>query len=306
MAFTGPVSRRGEEVSMSQFKFVSYAKVKSIYWIRSLKVHEIGSTERVFDDLMPYLFSKQIPIAVRDVETADELRAALDEVLEFAKAGGAPVLHFDTHGEKADGIFIASSQECVGWPEIATRLREINVAMGNNLIVVSAACSSFHLVFQNDINKPVMFYIMIGPPEPISFGYVEAAMFKFYEHLFDIGDITEAYDKYLAPDMKLLHCERLLTIVMARYFNDNCMGSGLQRRVEKVITDAITIYGKPNTPPNLKLMRSLARQQFKPSAEVFDRWAKKFLIGKTPGVTFEQVLDLVRKGKIRNQLRKKR
>lgn len=178
--------------------------------------------------------------------------------------------------------------------------------MGNNLVVVSAACSSFHLVFQNDIHKAAMFYLMIGPPEPITFGYVEAGMFKFYEHVFDQSQIMEAYERYLAPQMKLLHCERLLTVAMSRYFHDNCMGSGLQRRIEKVITDAVETYGRANTPSNLKLMRSLARQQFKPSQEVFDRYAKNFLIGKPPGVTFEQVLDFVRKRKSRNQPQNKR
>ena len=116
----------------------------------------------------------------------------------------------------------------------------------------------------------------------------------------------EAYKKHLAPQMKLLHCEQLLTIAISRYFIDNCMGSGLQRRIESVITDAVTIYGRTNTLGDLKHMRLFARQQFKPSQEVFDFWAKGFLIGKLPGISFEQVLDFVRKGQLRNQRQNKR
>ena len=146
----------------------SGAQVNSLFWIKSLMPNDEGSTRRVLEDLEPFLRSKGVAFEMITPQTGEELLLALKDIEQRAKAGVKPIIHFDTHGGPDAGLYIVPSDEFVGWDVLAESLREINVATGNNLCVISAACYGQKQVDEVTVLKPVPFYLLIGTPNWLS------------------------------------------------------------------------------------------------------------------------------------------
>jgi hypothetical protein len=283
----------------------SGAGINCVFWIKSLEPKEEGSTQRVLDDLEPFFAQLGLPFEVVIPKSGKELLQALAEIEQrVVQHGAKPLIHFDTHGDSKAGLYIVDSHECVGWEELADALRSINVATGNNLCVVSAACFGFYVALKASILKPVPFYLLIGPPESISFGYVESALFAFYQQLFQTSDIVGAYDTNLSGQMKLFHSQKMLVVAIARYFRQHCMGKAANRRIEGLVTKAIAA-GHPSSPASLRNIREKAWSAIKPSDAIFQKYASDFLVGKTPGVTFDDVMDFVHKNAAAHQKARK-
>lgn len=271
----------------------SDARVNSLFWIKSLAPSEEGFTRRVLDDLEPFLASLGVPFVQFNPQSKTDLFNSLDEIADMAEEGARPIIQFDTHGNKEAGLYLVSSQEFVEWDLLADKLRRINVATGNNLCVISAACFSFYIAKQNDINKPAMVYLMIGPSDAVSFGFVEDNLFPFYKDVFTLENIIDAYHSHLALTMQLFHSEKLLMIAMARYFRFKCMGRGARERIENLVSEIVK-RGARNDPATLKYIRERAKIAIKPSEETFRKYAIPYLIGKEPSVTFDQIIRFIR------------
>src|ERR1035437_3379246 len=127
-------------------KLSSVATVNSIFWITSLRPNERGTTQRVHDDLLPYLNSIGLPLQEFNPQSASELLAMLDALARAATSGTRPIIHFDTHGNATHGIWGAASGEFVSWIHLIDKMRAINIATQNNLCVVSAACFSLNAI----------------------------------------------------------------------------------------------------------------------------------------------------------------
>lgn len=284
----------------------SGAGINCVFWIKSLKPDEEGSTRRVLDDLEPFFSHLGLPFEVMTPKSDKELLQALSEIEQcVVRYGAKPLIHFDTHGDSKAGLYIADSDESVRWEVLADALRQINVATRNNLCVVSAACFGFYVADKVTILKPVPFYLLIGPPGSVTFWYVESALIAFYQQLFQTSNIMEAYEINLSDQMKLFHSETLLVVAMARYFRQNCMGKAAKRRIEGLVTKAVAL-GQPSSPAGLKNMRENARDMIKPSDATFQKYASHFLVGKVPGVTFEEVMAFVRENATAHQKPKRR
>lgn len=205
------------------------------------------------------------------------------------------MIHIDTHGGPDDGICIigANGDEFVPWNVVCDSLRSINIATGNNLCVVSAACFGFYVVKHNDIHKPVPFYMLVSSSKTLSFKFTEAQTFGFYKCIFEELDFIKRYNEYLASEMELFLCEKLFAVSLSRYFRFKCMGKGGKKRVEDLVTMAL--QGRiPPTPANLSFLRQAARQHIKPSEALFSKYASTYFIGKSPGFTFSDVIKFVR------------
>ena len=138
-----------------------------------------------------------------------------------------------------------------------------------------------------------MFYIMIGPQDEVSFGFVEDSLFPFYKDVFTLENIVEAYNLHLAPKMHLFHSEKLLMIAMARYFRFKCTGKAAEKRIEYLVSEIIKL-GARSDPATLKYIRTEAKKVIKPSEATFRKYAIPYLIGKEPGVTFDQIIEFIR------------
>jgi hypothetical protein len=59
--------------------------------------------------LEQYCSSIDLPFELHGPKNIDELRAILESVRAAATAGVGPILHFDLHGSKKEGLRIADS-----------------------------------------------------------------------------------------------------------------------------------------------------------------------------------------------------
>ncbi|MGB6537114.1 MAG: hypothetical protein WBF58_14255 [Xanthobacteraceae bacterium] len=267
--------------------------VNSLLWISSLEPSDRGTTDRVHDDLQPYLVSIGLPFHAVEPKSASELLAGLDAIAKRARDGLRPIIHFDTHGSKRDGLCIAASREFVPWQKLVEVLRPINVATGNNLCVVSAACFGLHAIMAIHIDNPAPFFALVAPENTVSFGFVEQRTVPFYEAVFKGLDVVSAHEKHLAPDFKLFLCEKMLLVGLTKYVRNYCMGKGRDKRIEELLTQAVA-DGLPNTSENRRIARRTAKKHIRPDQGMIDRYMQTFLIGKKIDVTIEQIIDLAR------------
>ncbi len=257
----------------------SHAEINSVYWITSLEPDKQGTTRRIHEDLAPFFQSSSVFFKTFQPQSAIELNDLLDRVALEAINGRKPIIHLDTHGSKDDEILISASGEFINWRDICAKLQKINVATGNNLCVVSAACFGSSLAKEISIAEPCPFFLMIAPDDIVTFGFMEAATVAFYKAAFEHLDIVSAYDQYFRPGLSLFHSEVILALALARYFRDQCMGAEGRKRREKLVTLAVA-SGVPNTRHNRRLIRSRSKSVTRPNKEVVDRYASNFLHGK--------------------------
>jgi hypothetical protein len=262
--------------------------VNSLIWISSLKSTERGTTDRVHDDLQPYFVSIGLPFHPVEPKSARDLLLGLDAIAKRAKHDGLrPIIHFDTHGSKTNGLCIAGSGEFVSWQQLVDGLRPINVATGNNLCVVSAACFSMHAIKQINIGAPAPFFSLVAPENTVSFGFVERRTTPFYEEVFRGQDIVSAHEHHLAPGFKLFLCEKMFLVGLTKYVRNHCMGRGRKERIENLVSQAVA-DGLPNNRQNRRKARRTAKQFIKPTQALIDRYVRTFLIGKKIDVTVTQ------------------
>ena len=265
--------------------------VNSLIWISLLEPNEKGTTDRVHDDLQPYFASIGLPFHAVEPKSASELLAGLNALAERAKEGLRPIIHFDTHGSRADGLYIAASDEFVAWQQLVEQLRPINVATGNNLCVVSAACFGMHAIMEINISTAAPFFALIAPENTVTFGFVEKRTVPFYEAVFKGLDVVSAHEKHLVPSFKLFLSEKMLIVGLTKYVRNHCLGKGRRRRVEDLVTRAVST-GMPNTPRNRRMARRTAKQLIKPDQALVDRYEQSFLMDKKLGVTIQEILNL--------------
>ena|ERR1700733_4652641 len=266
--------------------------VNSLIWISSLKPDEQGTTHRVHEDLQPYFVSIGLPFTSVEPKTANELLAGLDAIEKRAKQGLRPIIHFDTHGTAERGLYIAGSGEFVPWALLVDRLRRINVATENNLCVVSAACFSMQAIKFIHINQQTPFFALIAPQQTVSFGFIERNTVNFYEQVFGGLDVVAAYENNLAPHLTFYHCEKLLAVALTRYVRDNCRGSGLKKRRERLLTDVFVGGRIPNNRQNRRMVRKKIKEGVRPDQSLIDRYVRSFLIGKTVPFSLKQITEL--------------
>jgi hypothetical protein len=269
----------------------SVLAVNSLIWISSLRPDEKGTTDRVHDDLQPYFVSIGLPFHSFEPKSASELLGALDAIAKRAKAGLRPIVHFDTHGSKKDGLLIAASQEYISWRRLIEALRSINIATSNNLCVVSAACFGMHAITEISIGSPAPFFALIAPESAVTFGFVEQRTAPFYERVFKGLDIVSAHEQYLAPSFKLFLCEKMLLVGLAKYVRNHCIGQGRKKRIEDLLTKAVA-DGLPNTRQNRRIARRTAKKVIKPDQALIEQYVQSFLIGKKVDVTIEEIVGL--------------
>jgi hypothetical protein len=196
--------------------------VNALVWITSPDdAAERQSTERILTFLEPFLTAKKVLFEKVEPRTAAELFEFLNRLEKRAKAGLRPIIHLDTHGGQADGLYIAESEEFVPWQELVDRLRPINMATENNVCVVSAACFSLHTIMNLDIKAPTPFFVMFAPPREVTFGFIEDKTFAFYEDVFLSRDVMGAHERHLAPKLEQYHCQRLLLKSLGGYIQGN-------------------------------------------------------------------------------------
>ena len=83
-----------------------------------------------------------------------------------------------------------------------------------------------------------------------------------------------------------------MTIVLAKYIKHQCKGRSFADRKERLLTEVLQ-RGLPRTKEHLGLLRKSAREHLRPTDDLVQRYADRFLLGRDYNVTLEMLLDLV-------------
>lgn len=262
--------------------------VNCVVWLCGLPKEEHGPTRRMLEDLQGH---GRLPVPVHryDVFSADELLEAIGALCKVAQAGSRPVLHLDMHGSKAKGLKVGS--DFIGWEALGQSLRELNIATKNNLVVVGGACHALFAIRSVDIHSATPFFALLAPEEEVQSGFLEDRIVPFYEELFKAGSLDEAFRR-LGPPFKYEHCEKLLSIVLARYIKAGLKGKNLEERRERLLTEVFQGRGD-SAPEALKQARQVLKGGLRPNQELVDRYAATFLCGRPCSFGIDQLLKLV-------------
>jgi hypothetical protein len=287
----------------SVLQLTTTVRVNAVIWISSLtNLAERQSTEQVLAFLEPFLSAISVPFFRHEPKSALELSQFLQQIERQTASGLRPIIHFDTHGGKKDGLYIADSKQFVPWRDLAAMLRPINIASGNNLCVVSAACFSLHTIRNVRLAAATPFFALIAPERTVTFGFIESHMFDFYEKLLTSGDITSAFEDHLAPLLNFYLAERLLLTAITKYLRDGFVGKGGRNRWRQIFKDSIGAGLLADTPQNRKLIRSQTRAGIKPTQGLIDNHAAQFLVGKQVKLDIAELVSLARQALIRQNV----
>lgn len=268
--------------------------VNTVVWLRSLPEDELGPSRRMVEDIEacakrggPFKFEETV------VSSAAEMQAALATLATRCRGGLRPILHFDCHGSEDLGLLLAPSGDRIGWPELASALREMNIAAENNVCCIFGVCFGMYLSTALSVTEPTPYFLTIAPEREISVGELEGRFPPFYERLFETGNITQAYKERLAEVLSIFQCQEIFGKVFATYIVNHGSGAAVSARRENLITKFLKLRGISNaTPEQLRDVRAKMKSGLKLSQDLLDRYASIFLIGRKAGVNLEDVEKL--------------
>lgn len=212
-----------------------------IYVIESLDTNE-GDTltgKNLLEKLKPYADQvKALSTGLITVESAAQFWDAMDYICQKAAEGERPVIHFEIHGtDEKDGLYIKNG-EVIKWPEVLSRISDINYASGCNLLTSFAVCYGQYLAQFINAGKRMPFCISLGSFEELYEDDLEVRFFAFYQELLTSFNIDQAYQALLAadPDMpsnySLIKSDVLFANVMKDYLDTQCSRTALRLRAE--------------------------------------------------------------------------
>lgn len=269
-------------------------QVNSVVWITSLHEEERNPSRRIVEDLAPLAASAEMGFEEVVVGDRAGLLAALADLTDRAARGLRPIVHFDCHGSAEHGLELRPIGEFLSWADLIESLRKLNAATGNNLCCVFGVCFGLHMSKQLTLSLPTPYYLTIAPESEITVGVLEERTAPFYREVFASGDITAAYAKVLAPDLRLFLCKAILAEALALYVANNCVGAEARARRERMVT-AILEKERITEPTNAQLREARAKVKaaLEPSQRLIDRYASSFLLGRKPGFAYAELERLV-------------
>lgn len=266
------------------FTFTSQFSNNAVFVVDALAPDDYQTARRLAEDLAPLTLSDSSTYCqyVR-VNSARELLETLEMIRSRCERGIRPIIHFEAHGGKDDGLMVGANREFVSWDQIVDLLLQINVITKNNLGVVMAACFGFYAISPITIRKPCPFYFLIGSDRTVTAGHIDDVMGRFYRRLFDLRSFDEAVSE-VAPQFRLFHAERFFCIAFGKYLKKACMGRGATLRVERLVSAALQ-PGSPRSHEGLRALRKSAKTFVRSSDRhrlTFEKTAHYFLHGKVP------------------------
>lgn len=281
-------------MTKSPLNVINTFKVNTIIWFRSLPDEELGPSSRMAEDI-------EILARVRGhfqfeeivVGSAGDLIAALSSLAERCRGGLRPLLHFDCHGSKKDGLLFAPAGDFLCWSDLAAALREVNIAAENNVCCIFGVCFGMHLSTALSITKPTPYFLTIAPEREIGVGVLEALFPPFYEHMLESESITDAYKAVLKPALGLFQCEELFVKALATYLDNHTRGAQFHARRERLVSKFfVSRHIASPTSEQLRRVRAHVKSGLKFNQADYDRLASTFLINRQPNVSLENVKEL--------------
>ncbi|CAN5306697.1 hypothetical protein BH09PSE2_BH09PSE2_06150 [soil metagenome] len=270
-------------------------RINTIVWIHSLEKAEMGPTRRILDDLLDLGYRGGLPVREFAIANRVELFELLDSLATQAAQGLRPILRFDAHGNSDDGLHLSPANEWASWAELIERLRAINVATENNLVVVFALCCGLHLYKLISLKEATPAYLFAASEGVIDVGFLEDETHAFYKQVHEAGAFLDPFNATLGKKMDLMNCQGLFLKALAAYIETQCRGEVLKARIERSVAAMLKRDGISQPEAELvEKYRQRARAFLEPSEKLIDCFAPNFLIGREPGFTYADVERVAR------------
>jgi hypothetical protein len=230
------------------------------------------------------------------IASKGEMDYYLDEIFNNCQKGAFPIIVFEGHG--VPGGLWFGEKECYGWrkntgtqstyteiyswDELYLKMRKINIACANNLILLFSTCFGAYFI----AGKPILsaaapFYYGAGPTDKISGPDLYAAYLKFFEILFEHDDIIKAVEALDSASFKVMHSEELIVQVFILFCKNYCRGSFHRKRVERLVSEFRMIVPESKQPP-LSQVRKFAKTNLRDTKASWEKYKNTFLLGSDP------------------------
>lgn len=201
-------------------------------------------------------------LAVVRCRTDSDLMTVLREILDRARRGAVPMLHFDGHAS-ADAMATAAG-DAVSWSAIYSLFRQINIACGNNLFVTMGACEALRSISRCPIGQPCPLNALLAAWDPILASVVEVGLEAFYGTLFESNGSVDAAVKEMHQavnpcPLKFFKSKDYLEKGVVGYVRSHCVGDGLSARVSELVVTATKMFPGKRITPEL-VMEAMQRE----------------------------------------------
>ena len=207
--------------------------------VESLTAGELKTGTHVFEDVIQPVVGDGATLAC--VDTVAQFVAVLDSLAsDCLQSKDRPILHIEAHGTTT-GLKLVSGP-VVPWSDLVDRLRQINIASQNNLLVVMSACYGIRvlIVFTYTPLMAAPVRAVFGPDQEVSAGDLENGFKRFYKDLLAKKDPSEAAGQLRrdVPAMKFMTAEQIFARGFNNYLSKYCTRRVLEQRVNYIITAA--------------------------------------------------------------------
>lgn len=207
------------------------------------------------------------------------LVAVLKVLENECKAGVLlPALHFECHGDKQKGLWLATSNEYVSWSDLARLIAPLNAATRNNLIVVLASCHGFTLWRSVNIKDPCPFHFMIAPNKEISTGAIYDSILPFYKVVMETGELQFALTHLDTKFQRFIAGEWFYSII-AVFFADSYSSKVRAKMVEQIVSNEVAKVGYDNW-QFVRAIRARAKKHLASPKNFYKRIENNFFHGQ--------------------------
>lgn len=212
----------------------------------------------------------------------------LDRIKHRTKNSGLmPIIHIEVHGKK-EGICLEDRQAII-WNDIFRPFREINLAAGNNLMVVLAACYGLSLrnIFAEAGIERAPVYAVLGPDREVEPFEIKTFFKDFYKKLFDSLNPAEALNtsSYNITEkvFEMHDCISIFFAAYLKYVNNNVKNeTDRKKRIAKIMEDFKKTSDKIETGKHKELENYIESRLLNGEYD-FDRIKKRyFMINEFP------------------------
>jgi hypothetical protein len=264
--------------------------IDSLIWIRSLPDEQMGPSERMLEDVETYCHTNKIGLITYEIHCKNGFKSAFKNIKEFITQHNiTPIIHFDIHGNKDEGLLIYPSGEYLNYEDLNRYLREINQIIDNQLVCIFATCESFQYLLKSSPTKLTPTFITYAPSKKIETGTLEKIIAPFYKELFETKNIAKSYENHLKKDMDEYHCVKMFILFIHKYYKEYNSSRKILKHSERLITKAVQKLNAVGKKPNLKLLRSIAKSHLEFNQKKIDSYANVYLGSKAPHITVDNI-----------------
>ena len=220
----------------ASFKFSKFVVIESL----GPKEVSTGKILTGYVSSLDAVVQSAIPVEVQDCPSAKSLLDLLDAMVSDAKQQQIyPILHFECHGDEQGRGLVFANGELMRWAELASRLKELNLAIGFNLLAFFAACNAFYFIEEMKAIQPAPLYAVVAPTDNVDPSEVMRGAMLYYRTLFNSSDAGVALSALKAEKLSVGQwfgktAEQWFEEVVVGYFEGQCSTKAIAERARSL------------------------------------------------------------------------